>query len=106
MTPAQTPGQYRVEIFPTIRGQYNVRLFGAIGDTEVDAVVEPEEVFSAERIQFPEPQPDVRELQEQTQQQMAGLGSRLQTAQFIAIGGAIVGLLGVVLGFVALRRPR
>jgi hypothetical protein len=106
LAPTLTPGQYTVEIFPTIRGQYNVRLFGAIGETEVDAVVEPEEVFSAERIQFPEPLPDTRELQEQTQQQIAELESRLQIAQLIAIGGALAGLLGMVVGFFVLLRHR
>jgi hypothetical protein len=75
---AHEGGEYTVGLLPTVRGQYSVCLFGAIGDTEVEEVVEPEEVVSAESSQFPEPQPDIRQLQLETQQQMAELQSQVQ----------------------------
>ena len=106
LTPSLTSGQYTVEFFPTVRGQYSVRLFGSIGEIEVDEVVEPEEVFSAERIQFPEPEPSVRELQRETQQQMDALENRLQTAQTVAYLGAGSGLVGIVLAVWSLRRKQ
>ena len=106
LTPSLTPGQYTVEFFPTVRGQYSVRLFGTIGETELDEVVEPEEVFSAERIQFPEAEPSVRELQRETQQQMDALENRLQTAQTVAYLGAGSGLVGIVLAVWSLRRKQ
>ena len=106
LTPSLTSGQYTVEFFPTVRGQYSVRLFGSIGETELDEVVEPEEVFSAERIQFPEAEPSVRELQRETQQQMDALENRLQTAQTVAYLGAGSGLVGIVLAVWSLRRKQ
>ena len=106
LTPSLTPGQYTVEFFPTVRGQYAVRLFGSIGDTEVEEVVEPEEVFSAARIQFPEPEPSVRELQKETQQQIDELAARLQTAQLVAYLGAGAGLVGIALAVWSLRRKQ
>lgn len=106
LTPSLTPGQYTVEFFPTVRGQYSVRLFGTIGETELDEVVEPEEVFSAERIQFPEPEPSVRELQRDTQHQIDELENRLQTAQTVAYVGVGVGLVGIALAVWSLRRKQ
>lgn len=105
LMPTTTPGHYTVEFFPTVRGQYAVRLFGAIGDTEVDEVVEPEEVFSGERIQFPEPEPSVLELQKETERQMAELESKVQTAQLVAFAGVGIGLVGISLAaFILVRR--
>lgn len=105
LTPSLTPGQYTVEFFPTVRGQYGVRLFGTIGETEVDEIIEPEEVFSADRIQFPEPQPSVRELQRETQQEIEALTAQVQTAQTIAYVGVGFGIAGVALAVWSLR-PR
>jgi len=106
LTPSLTSGQYTVEFFPTVRGQYSVRLFGAIGETELDEVVEPEEVFSADRLQFPEPEPSVRELQRETQQQIDELEARLQTAQVVAYIGVGAGLVGTALAIWSLRRKQ
>ncbi|MAU00609.1 MAG: hypothetical protein CL608_25985 [Anaerolineaceae bacterium] len=106
LTPSLTPGQYTVEFIPTVRGQYDVRLFGSIEDTDLDEVVAPEEVFSADRIQFPEPEPSVRELQRETQQQIDELEARLQTAQLVAYIGVGVGLVGIALAIWSLRRKQ
>ena len=48
-----TPGQFVAPILPTIPGQYTITLGGKLGDTDVKADVEPEEVQPATAIQFP-----------------------------------------------------
>ena len=48
-----TPGQFVAPILPTIPGQYTITLGGKLGDTDVKADVEPEEVQPATTIQFP-----------------------------------------------------
>ena len=59
LEPTETPGIYTAEFLPTVRGQYSIRLvWDRIGELEVDEIVEPEEVFPASRLQFPETQPD------------------------------------------------
>ena len=102
LNPTATPGLYTAEIFPTVRGQYAVRLFGALEDIAVDEVIEPEEVFPADRIQFPEPQPDPRAMQ----QQIAALESELQIARTLALAGVGVGVLGLGLAVFGLLRRR
>jgi hypothetical protein len=97
-----TPGHYTAEIFPTIRGQYSVRLFGMINDLAVDEVIEPEEVFPAARIQFPEAQPDSFALQAE----VVDLEAELQTARTLVFVSLGVGLLGVALAVYSLLRRR
>ena len=94
LNPTETPGLYTAEIFPTVRGQYSVRLFGTIEDLEVDEVIEPEEVFPASRIQFPEAQPEPRDLQ----QQIVGLEAEVQSARTLAMIGLGIGVLGLIIG--------
>lgn len=106
LNPTVTPGLYTAEIFPTVRGQYAVHLFGAIGDVEVDEIVEPEEVFPASRIQFPQAQPDPGELQKEFQADVAELESQLGTARLLAVAGVVTGLLGTGLAAFGLLRRR
>lgn len=106
LTPSPTPGEYTAEIFPTVRGQYEVRLFGAIGSESVDAIVAPEEIFSASRIQFPEAQPDILELQETFQTETDELQAQLQTLRLLAYAGLGIGILGLVIAVFALRRQK
>ena len=89
------PGHYTAEIFPTVRGQYEVELTGTLGETTFDHVLEPEEVFSAARLQFPEAQPDTLTLQDEMEATIADLQSQLQTARLLAIGGLLLGVAGV-----------
>jgi hypothetical protein len=91
-----------VEIFPTVRGQYALRLSGSIGDVAVDEVIEPEEVFSAARIQFPEAQPDPRDLQAEIDE----LTNQLESARSLAYVGIGIGALGIILAAVSLVRRR
>lgn len=102
LTPTATPGLYTAEIFPTVRGQYQVRLFGAIGDLQVDETIEPEEVFDAARLQFPEPAPEPRALQEE----IAALESQLQTARTLAYVGIGIGAAGLIAAVFSLWRRR
>lgn len=101
LSPATTSGSYTADIFPTVRGQYEVRLFGTLGDIVIDETVEPEEVFAADRLQFPEAQPDPRDLQAQ----LDTLQGQVKTSRWLALGGLIVGLIGVGLAGFNLRRP-
>ena len=102
MNPTETPGLYTATLFPTVRGQYTVRLFGTLSNTEVDVTVDPEEVLPASNLHFPQPLPDTIALQEQVDQ----LQAELQSARTISYLGGGVGLLGVVLGLVGLLRRR
>ena len=65
LNPTTTPGEYTLELIPTVRGQFNLHLSGTIGETEVELTTEPEEVFAAARLQFPEAPPDTLALTEQ-----------------------------------------
>lgn len=100
LSPTQTPGHYTAELYPTVRGQYTVRLFGTIGETAVDQVIEPEEVLPASQLQFPEPLPDTLDLQ----QRIDALEGQLQSARTVAFVAAAVGLLGLILAAVGFLR--
>ena len=102
LNPTDEAGIYTAELFPTVRGQYALRLFGTLGNTEIDVVVEPEEVFAASRIQFPEPQPDLRDLQ----REIAALEAAQQRTQTFAYVGLGAGLLGVLTAVIALIRRK
>lgn len=100
LIPTDDPGVYTAELFPTVRGQYSVRLFGTLGEMALDETIAPEEVFPASRIQFPEPEPDTRALQ----QEVAMLTEQLQTARTLGFAGIGLGAVGLLLGGIALFR--
>ena len=83
-----TPGQFVAPILPTIQGQYTLTLGGKLGDTDVNADVEPEEVQSADILQFPSIQ---------SAQQSAA-------TDWLVWLSFLVGLIGVGLGVTALRK--
>ena len=61
------PGHYIADLIPTRPGDYSFRVFGNIGDTEIDTVFTSADgqfgtVEPAGDIQFPEPDPTVAEL--------------------------------------------
>lgn len=88
-----THGQFVAPILPSIPGQYTVVLSGKLGDTDVSASVQPEEVQVPDVIQFPFVDPS---------SQNAGLG----LIGWLAILGIVFGLVGIGLGFMALRKSR
>jgi hypothetical protein len=103
LAPTDKPGVYAAEIYPTLRGQYEVQLVGTIGTTSIDEILEPEEVLPANVLQFPESQPDPVALQDE----ITALQSELQTARMLAYGGLGAGILGIALGLAAfLRRQK
>ncbi len=102
LNPTDEPGVYTATVFPTVRGQYAVRLFGTLGDMEIDETIEPEEVFLADRIQFPEPLPDTRELE----RQIITLEDELQTTRTFSYIALVIGLLGVVIAVVAILKNK
>ncbi len=103
INPTETAGLYTAEIFPTVRGQYSVRLFGEIEGVEIDEVLDPEEVFAASRIQFPEAEPEPRELQQQIDTLNSELASA-RTMAFVGIGVAVLGLITAVIGLIKRNR--
>lgn len=104
LTPSLTPGEYTAKIFPTVRGQYEVRLFGTLGTEPVDVTVAPEEIFSASRIQFPVAQPDILELQETLDAEIATLQTQLQTSRWLAFAGIGTGIVSMAVTLMTLRR--
>ena len=85
-----TPGQFVAPILPTIAGQYTITLGGKLGDTDVNADVQPEEVQPADTLQFPSVQ---------STQPGAGI-------DWLVWLSFLVGLIGVGLGVTALRKAR
>jgi len=90
-----TPGQYVAPILPTIPGKYTIRLSGNLGDsTNITGEVQPEEVQSADVLQFPKVT--------NTQTQTNGLG----LAGWLAVIGIVTGLAGLIVALAALRKTR
>jgi copper resistance protein C len=88
-----TPGQFVAPILPSIPGQYTINLGGKLGDTGVSAEVDPEAVQLPNTIQFP--------LVEASSQN-TGFG----LAGWLSLLGILLGLAGIGLGMVALRKNR
>lgn len=89
-----TPGQFVAPILPTVPGQYTVILGGKLGETTfVDAQVEPEEVATADTIQFPA-------LVD------SGQSAELGMMNWLIYVSLLVGLIALVLGVMGLRKPR
>ena len=102
LSPTQDPGIYATEIFPTVRGQYQVRLAGMIEGMEIDEMVEIEEVLSNRVLAFPEVQPEPRDLQANIETPQ----SQLRIASILAIAGIVLGVAGLGIGLFSLLRSR
>lgn len=102
LNPTTTAGEYHLDLIPTVRGLYNLHLFGTIGDTEVELTLEPEEVFGADRLQFPEAEPDSFALEET----IVNLEEQLQQTRTLAFVGIVVGILGIGVGVMSLLRKQ
>jgi hypothetical protein len=88
-----TPGQFVAPILPTIPGQYTVNLGGKLGETDVKADVQPEEVQSSDTLAFPSTG---------SEEESAGPGIN----GWVSWLALIAGVVGIVLGVMALRRVR
>ena len=108
------PGDYRAELIPTQPGDYTLHLTGNIHGAAVDetATSGPDTFDSPEEptsIEFPNQVPSVSELATRIQSVDSRSSSDAQTALYV---GAGLGLVGIVVGLIALfvafrvrRRP-
>jgi hypothetical protein len=89
--------QYIAPILPTRAGTFTLRLSGTLGAVPVQADVQPEEVQTADVLQFPRGQSD----------QSASASSDAPLAlDWLGVGGILLGAVGTALGLLALlRRP-
>lgn len=90
-----TPGQFAAPILPTIAGRYTITLGGKLGVTDVDAEVDPEEVQPADTIQFPS-----------VQLQPTPQSASTEPGEWVAWLATLLGLIGIGLGVIALRKTR
>jgi hypothetical protein len=93
------PGVYVGDFIPTRRGTYTLKLGGTINGQAIEASNKIEEVGSLESLTFPEPQIDL-------QKSIEALQSELSTTRLLAIIGAALGTIGLVLAGVAIGRSR
>jgi hypothetical protein len=89
------PGMYVADVLPTETGDYTFHIFGDINGTPVDETMTSgpdtfSSVESADSIAFPAAN--------------ASAESQNQTALYVAIAGAVLGLIGTVLGIMSLTR--
>jgi hypothetical protein len=91
------PGVYVGDFIPTRRGTYTLKLGGTINGQVIEASNKIEEVGSLDSLTFPEPQVDL-------QKSIEALQSEVSTTRMLAIVGAALGTIGLVLAGVALGR--
>ncbi len=96
------PGRYAADFIPTRRGTYTVKLSGQIEQTDVMTNTDIEEVVPASDLQFPEPVLDAQSLSQSVGQAQ----SAVSTANTTALIALVVGIIGVLLGGLALLRGR
>jgi hypothetical protein len=94
-----TPGQFVAPILPTVPGQYTVDLGGKLGNTDVKADVQPEEVQSADTLQFPSAASAANAAS-------AYQSANLATMNWLIYISLLIGLIALVLGVMALRKAR
>ncbi len=87
-----TPGQFIAPITPMRPGKYTIHLSGSIGKTQFDTDVMPEEVQTADVVQFP------------VMSDPNASSSSLGMAGWLGIVGIVLGALGILLGGIALAR--
>lgn len=86
-----TPGQFMAPILVTVPGQYTISLGGQLGDSDVSAEVEPEEVDSADTLQFPTVE-------------ISDPGADSGMTNWLIYLSLLVGLIALVLAMLALRK--
>ena len=99
------PGHYIADLTPTRTGSY---IFTFVGDIEGAAINERfesgpgrfDDVDRADAVQFPQPLPDPLALQNEVK----AARDEASTTRLIAIAGVVIGILGLAVGGVALRR--
>ena len=100
-------GEYEAAFVPTATGDYTFRISGTIGEATVDESVTsgPTTFNSVEplsTIEFPQPRPDPVQLQAA----VAEADAAATTARTLGIAGIVAGVLGLIVGALALTRSR
>lgn len=98
-------GEYEGVFVPTATGDYTFRIFGTIGDAEIDeSVISGPNTFAPiqplSAIEFPVPRPDVG----QVQAEAAEAEAAASMARTLAMAGIAAGVVGAILGALALAR--
>lgn len=88
-----TPGQFMAPIIPMVAGQYTIILGGQLGVTTMEGEVNPEEVASADILQFPSLE---------SSEQSANSGNR----DWLIYLSVLIGLIALVLAMGAIRNSR
>ncbi len=102
-----TSNQYIAPILPTIAGQYSIHLGGKLDDTDVNVDVQPEEVVSSDTLAFPSAAAG-----SQGQGQRGGgfggggFNGGFGLTTWLSGGALLVAVVALVLGIVAMRKPR
>jgi hypothetical protein len=89
-----TPGQYIAPMTPMLPGVYTIHLGGNIGTTAFNTDVQPEEVKTADVVQFPASDPA----------QAASSSSGLGLSGWLGIAGIVLGAFGTILGLLSFAR--
>jgi hypothetical protein len=89
-----TPGQFIAPITPMRPGVYTIHLGGNIGTTTFNTDVQPEEVKTADVVQFPIADTG----------QTTNTTSALGLAGWLGIAGFVLGAFGTILGLISLTR--
>jgi hypothetical protein len=100
-------GEYEAAFVPTATGDYTFRISGAIGEATVDESVTsgPTTFNSVEplsTIEFPQPLPNPVQLQTA----VAEANAAASTARTLGVVAIVAGVLGLILGALALARSR
>jgi hypothetical protein len=100
-------GEYEAAFVPTATGDYTFRISGTIGEATVDESVTSgpttfNNVESLSTIEFPQPRPDPVQLQVA----VAEADAAATTARTLGIAGIVAGVLGLIVGALALTRSR
>ena len=100
-------GEYEAAFVPTATGDYTFRISGTIGEATVDESVTSgpttfNSVESLSTIEFPQPRPDPVQLQAA----VAEADAAATTARTLGIAGIVAGVLGLIVGALALTRSR
>ena len=91
-----TSGQFIAPVLPTIPGQYTINLGGKLGNTDVKVDVQPEEVQSADVLQFPSGASGA----------VSNESAELGVMNWLIYLSLLIGLIALVLGVMALRQSR
>jgi len=91
----ETKNQYVAPILPSVPGKYTVKLSGSLGATAIANSVDVEEVEGADLLSFPS-----------VPAEKPAQSSALGLSAWLAIAALVVGLAGLVLGFLAFQKTR